>query len=423
MIVSWRGSLFDLKHLGHWLGRFGNTKYKLVPFRCWTDKSHLAGAMVHDGYEKAYAGMRDAIDEAVSAALARSGGTLKGVLVAGHSRGAGLATLCAADLASRYPGIPFDLVTFASPRTGDWSFARSCEEKLKNLRVARLVNRFDPVPMMPSGWDMKDFKTEAIVFDKRISESHFVHLGEAVVLNKWAARSRRVSLGFLFEEHKMLLHAQNLLSCFKEDRCRMVTLHPKLQSFEAGADDMLFEAIQDAKTEILSAISELDKKMNKAIAVNEMEKLISETKTLSQNLSHLQCTTKTLEEIQKKLPEVNLTNLRTLVYHVLQKVKHFDTRVDREALCAHVLHALCILAQAHLKLNEPDLVLSVGNDLVRGYDRISTMFIQLVAEVLQAKAKEENLTRAEFQGFFQACKWPERASLSYFMMWHSVSVT
>lgn len=92
------------------------------------------GGRVHEGFARAYARVREAIREE----LAKHGGTL---LITGHSLGAALATLAAADHAAREPS----LVTFGSPRVGDPNFARG----LEGLAIRRFVGCCDVVTRIP----------------------------------------------------------------------------------------------------------------------------------------------------------------------------------------------------------------------------------------------------------------------------------
>lgn len=93
-----------------------------------------AGGQVHQGFARVYAPVREAIREE----LAKHGGPLA---ITGHSLGAGLATLAAADHAARRPA----LVTFGSPRVGDPTFARA----LAGLPIRRFVDCCDVVTRVP----------------------------------------------------------------------------------------------------------------------------------------------------------------------------------------------------------------------------------------------------------------------------------
>ena len=71
---------------------------------------------------------------------------LKHVIVTGHSLGAALATLVAADLATVHPG-QVELLTFASPRVGELFFRNRIDHEVLHHRVA---NYFDAVRHLPA---------------------------------------------------------------------------------------------------------------------------------------------------------------------------------------------------------------------------------------------------------------------------------
>ena len=89
---------------------------------------------VHRGFAQVYGLVADDIRRALPA----PGGAL---LITGHSLGAGLATLAAADLLPRNPV----LVTFGSPRVGDGDFTQS----LAALTIRRFVDCCDLVTRIP----------------------------------------------------------------------------------------------------------------------------------------------------------------------------------------------------------------------------------------------------------------------------------
>jgi hypothetical protein len=93
------------------------------------------GGHVHTGFKLALAEVQDEL-----ASILGGAGTTS-LLVTGHSLGAGLATLVAAQLASRNP----TLVTFGSPRVGDAAFVAGFPAD----RGARFVNCCDVVARVP----------------------------------------------------------------------------------------------------------------------------------------------------------------------------------------------------------------------------------------------------------------------------------
>jgi hypothetical protein len=94
-----------------------------------------SGGMVHEGFAAALAHVRPAVDAAL-----RGAGTGP-LLVTGHSLGAGLATVLAADLRARAPR----LITFGSPRVGDANFAALIDP----ATVDRFANCCDMVARVP----------------------------------------------------------------------------------------------------------------------------------------------------------------------------------------------------------------------------------------------------------------------------------
>lgn len=94
--------------------------------------AHPGGGRVHRGFWRAY----EPIRERLAALVAPRDATL---LITGHSLGAALATLAAADLT------PAKLVTFGSPRVGDAAFAA----RLAGLVIRRYVGCCDVVTRVP----------------------------------------------------------------------------------------------------------------------------------------------------------------------------------------------------------------------------------------------------------------------------------
>lgn len=94
----------------------------------------VKSGQVHQGFAHAYGAVREVANEV----LTRHPGTL---LITGHSLGAALATLAAAEHATRQP----ELITFGSPRVGDRTFAAS----LNGLSIHRFVDCCDLVTRIP----------------------------------------------------------------------------------------------------------------------------------------------------------------------------------------------------------------------------------------------------------------------------------
>lgn len=111
----------------------------LATSEVWDPKNPGHGK-VHRGFKQVYA----LIAEDVRGKLAQFGGRL---LVTGHSLGAGLATVAAADLAGRprAAGATFALITFGSPRVGDKAF----KQALAGVDLQRFVDCCDMVARIP----------------------------------------------------------------------------------------------------------------------------------------------------------------------------------------------------------------------------------------------------------------------------------
>jgi hypothetical protein len=93
------------------------------------------------GFSEIYKGC----SESILAAL-RDAGSPKHVFVSGHSLGGALSTLCAADIKAS-TGAATSLYTFASPRTGDRTFAEKFNDQCPD--TFRIVNTEDIVNTVP----------------------------------------------------------------------------------------------------------------------------------------------------------------------------------------------------------------------------------------------------------------------------------
>lgn len=135
-------------------------------------------ARVHAGFLRAFSPVR----EAVRAAVAGRGE----VIFTGHSLGAALATLAAADHRERQPA----LITFGSPRVGDRPFARL----LGGLTVHRVVDCCDVVARIPPA--RLDLESAATLL-RELTGAGFPVERFAAVLPSAAADERYVDVGDL----------------------------------------------------------------------------------------------------------------------------------------------------------------------------------------------------------------------------------
>jgi len=96
---------------------------------------------VHYGFLKYYNAVRNWIHRAIEEAIPRR------VLLASHSLGSGVATLCAHDLATKYASLPIRSVTFGSPRVGNYGFAAAFENA--TIKSFRFADPEDVIPTVP----------------------------------------------------------------------------------------------------------------------------------------------------------------------------------------------------------------------------------------------------------------------------------
>ena len=98
---------------------------------------------VHSGFASTYADLRGALMRAVAAAPPTAP-----VFIAGHSLGAALAFLAAADVATVYPGRAVRVVGVAPPRVGNSAFTIWLATR-PGLAAVSLINLADLVPSLP----------------------------------------------------------------------------------------------------------------------------------------------------------------------------------------------------------------------------------------------------------------------------------
>lgn len=156
VFVTFRGT----ETLGDWLSDFG---FPQVPYP-W--------GHVERGFFRLY----DQCAAAVKAAVQKAPGAR--VIVTGHSLGAGMAVLAAADLA----GLGAQMYSFAGPRVGDLEFAKKFNQ---SVPVAwRVVNTEDIVTTVPlatvqlMSQDFAGLKLALLL--KTLANLNYQHVGQAV---------------------------------------------------------------------------------------------------------------------------------------------------------------------------------------------------------------------------------------------------
>lgn len=134
--VAFRGTEKNIKDIitDLWFFR------KEIPF------DNKKGIKVHGGFLKAYMSVRDELLEKILEFLDQGATHIKGV---GHSLGGALVTLLAVDLQKNkfFPKENSLFFTDGQPKVGNKKFAKSFDIRVPNYY--RLVNYFDPIPMVP----------------------------------------------------------------------------------------------------------------------------------------------------------------------------------------------------------------------------------------------------------------------------------
>eukprot|EP01006_Ploeotia_vitrea_P066633 TRINITY_DN95387_c0_g1_i1.p2 TRINITY_DN95387_c0_g1~~TRINITY_DN95387_c0_g1_i1.p2 ORF type:complete len:280 (+),score=122.00 TRINITY_DN95387_c0_g1_i1:59-898(+) len=110
-----------------------------------TDYNGIPGASVHSGFYEAYNTVATTMLQAVR--TLHNAHPSASIAVTGHSLGAALACLAAADLSVAYSS-EIQMWTYGQPRVGNQVF--SDWFKQRNIRTWRVVNQHDVVPHLPT---------------------------------------------------------------------------------------------------------------------------------------------------------------------------------------------------------------------------------------------------------------------------------
>ena len=133
VVISFRGSIDDINYAD-------NGDQVLIPY-----PREPAGGMVVRGFWNAYSSQRSAM-LANLMTLLRGGEPVKGVVITGHSLGAGQAVLAALDLALTLPtSLTITMYTFGTPRVGDSVHAKRVRAAT-NLETWVVSHRADAEP-------------------------------------------------------------------------------------------------------------------------------------------------------------------------------------------------------------------------------------------------------------------------------------
>lgn len=155
---------------------------------------------VHHGFAVAFRSVADAILGAVPPGSA--------VVIAGHSLGGALATLCADAFQDS-----FDLqavFTFGSPRVGNGRFAGEYNQRLA-VRTFRIVNAGDPVP-----WSPLPLPTFTSGRYTHVGLEHYLNRDGGVEIEPWAITHLGDALGgagekkFFAADHSLAAYLRKL---------------------------------------------------------------------------------------------------------------------------------------------------------------------------------------------------------------------
>ena len=122
--------------MGDWRGNFMFAR-KAIPYG-----NTASPVRVHRGFLNAYKSPR--VRQRI---LPLIGHHTKKVRIAGHSRGAALAALCALDIQYHYPHCCLQVLLFGCPRVGNKAFAKSYDRRV--FQTFNVQNGGDPVPHLP----------------------------------------------------------------------------------------------------------------------------------------------------------------------------------------------------------------------------------------------------------------------------------
>ena len=157
IVVAFRGS----SNLRNWISD--------LSIRHISTYKRCDGCEVHAGFYKAWLGLqRDVVSEVMRLLELQP---VSRLYVVGHSLGAALAVLAAADFSHAYALNVSAVYTFGEPRVGNEAFKEFYESASQEQITWRVVHHRDPVPKLPlSSWGFKHHAREVFY---NSNSSHF----------------------------------------------------------------------------------------------------------------------------------------------------------------------------------------------------------------------------------------------------------
>jgi hypothetical protein len=147
VVVAFRGS----DDTQNWIFDF-DTFFTDYPNADCTVFNGGAQCKVHQGFHDVYGTVKDVVLAQTATLMVKYGSSSPGILVTGHSLGAAVAILAAADITLAYKNVTSKIAvyTYGEPRVGNPAWAKwMAEAVLVGGKQYRVTHEADPVPRVP----------------------------------------------------------------------------------------------------------------------------------------------------------------------------------------------------------------------------------------------------------------------------------
>lgn len=233
----------------------------------------LRGATVHKGFYNAYLSIARQVNLAAKSLLANCQGCH--IYVTGHSLGAAIATLAAADLFALTPDLT--LYTFGSPRVGDLAFATYFDKIVPD--TYRIVHNKDLVPHLPQRFlGFRHVSREIWYYGEAGAEFKQCNGGEDDSCSN--------SVNLHVDEHSIKDHAMYLdqpMGCRPADLSRMGLISMIEEAVEIAPSSSPMEKLK-AKYTDQAVLLEIETENSKSKADAELDALEAEADFKSQRM-------------------------------------------------------------------------------------------------------------------------------------------